>query len=135
MTISFSSVYHFRKTGSGHPDSYRDLQPGQVNPSPGLAKIAPCWLAHRDNLAAKAPGLVNGGSAPPTLTAYTRDPLGAIIATDTVTFNFHSFSRLPETVCGSTMTISLPTARSVPHDKSVSRDCRKPAFASQAAFV
>ena len=31
-----------------------------------------------DNFKAKAPGLVNGGSAPPTLTAYTREPLAHI---------------------------------------------------------
>ena len=75
MTQNLWSVYQIRTTGSGHPDSYRDLQLRQVNLSPGLAKITPWWLAHRDNLKAKAPGLVNGGSAPPTLTAYTREPL------------------------------------------------------------
>ena len=31
-----------------------------------------------DNFKAKVPGLVNGGSAPPTLTAYTRATLHAI---------------------------------------------------------
>jgi hypothetical protein len=42
-TQNLSSVYQFRKTGSG-----QFLQPGQFNLSPGLAKIAPWWLAHRD---------------------------------------------------------------------------------------
>jgi hypothetical protein len=45
MTQNFSSVYHFCKTGSGHPDSYRDLQPRQPYHSPGLAKIAPPTLS------------------------------------------------------------------------------------------
>jgi len=70
MTKNFSSVYQFRKTGSG-----QFLPPGQVNRSPGLAKIAPWWLARRDSLSAKALGLLAGVTAPPTLTAYTREPL------------------------------------------------------------
>jgi hypothetical protein len=67
MTKGFSSVYQFRKTGSG-----QFLPPGQIYLSPGLAKIAPWWLARRDSFAAKAPGLVAGVTAPPTLTASTR---------------------------------------------------------------
>jgi hypothetical protein len=73
MTQNFSSFYQFRKTGSG-----QFLPPGQVILSPGLAKIAPWWLARRDSLSAKAPGLIVGVSAPPTLTAYTREPLCGI---------------------------------------------------------
>jgi hypothetical protein len=106
MTQNFSSVYSFRKTGSG-----QFLQPRQVNRSPGLAKIAPWWLARRDSFSAKAPGLMVGVTAPPTLTAYTREPLAAIIFVYNVTFNLHSSSRLPETVCGSTLTISLMFTR------------------------
>src|SRR5450759_2353987 len=41
-----------------------------------FANAVPWRLAHRDNFAAKAPGHVNGGSAPPTLSAHTRWPLG-----------------------------------------------------------
>jgi len=67
MTKGFSSVSQFRKTGSG-----QFLLPRQVNLSPGLAKIAPWWLARRDSLTAKAPGLIVGVTAPPTLTAPTR---------------------------------------------------------------
>ena len=67
MTIDFSSVYSFRKTGSG-----QFLPPGQFYLSPGLAKIAPWCLARRDSFAAKAPGLLAGVTAPPTLTAPTR---------------------------------------------------------------
>jgi len=67
MTKSFSSVYQIRITGSG-----QFLPPGQFYLSPGLAKIAPWWLARRDSFSAKAPGLMAGVTAPPTLTAPTR---------------------------------------------------------------
>ena len=67
MTQNFSSVYSIRLTGSG-----QFLQPRQVYLSPGLAKIAPWCLARRDSFAAKAPGLIVGVTAPPTLTAPTR---------------------------------------------------------------
>jgi len=74
MTQNFSSVYQFHKTGSG-----QFLPPRQVNLSPGLAKIAlpinrdRLWcLARRDSFSAKAPGLMAGVTAPPTLTAPTR---------------------------------------------------------------
>ena len=70
MTQNLSSVYQFRKTGSGQFQAQR-----QVNRSPGLAKIAPWWLARRDSFSAKAPGMTVGVTAPPTLTAYTRGPL------------------------------------------------------------
>jgi hypothetical protein len=67
MTKGFSSLYSFRKTGSG-----QFLHPGQFYLSPGLAKIAPWWLARRESFSAKAPGLIVGVTAPPTLTAPTR---------------------------------------------------------------
>jgi hypothetical protein len=67
MTKDFSPVYSFRKTGSG-----QFPPPGQFYLSPGLAKIAPWCLARRDSFSAKAPGLIVGVTAPPTLTAPTR---------------------------------------------------------------
>jgi len=67
MKQNFSSVYSIRTTGSG-----QFLQPRLVNLSPGLAKIAPWCLARRDSFQAKAPGLMVGVTAPPTLTAPTR---------------------------------------------------------------
>jgi hypothetical protein len=70
ITKNLSSVYQFHKTGSG-----QFLQPRQVNLLPGLAKIAPWWLAHRDYFSAKAPGRVNGWASPPPLSAHTRWPL------------------------------------------------------------
>jgi hypothetical protein len=72
LTQNLSSVYQLCDFGSG-----KILQPRQFYLSPGLAKIAPWCLARRDNFSAKAPGLVNGGTAPPTLSAHTRWPLAA----------------------------------------------------------
>jgi hypothetical protein len=43
MTQNLSSVYQIRYSGSG-----QILLPGQLYLSPGLAKIAPWWLARRD---------------------------------------------------------------------------------------
>jgi len=40
---------------------------------PGFAKIAPWCLARRDRFVAKVPGLVVGVTAPPTLSAHTRN--------------------------------------------------------------
>jgi hypothetical protein len=73
VTQNLSSVYQFRKTGSG-----QFLQPRLFNRSPGLAKIAPWWLASRDSFLAKVPGLMVGVAAPPTLSAHTRWPLTII---------------------------------------------------------
>jgi hypothetical protein len=67
MTQNLSTVYQIRKTGSG-----QFLHPRQIYLSPGLAKIAPWCLARRDSFSAKAPGLMVGVAAPPTLTAPTR---------------------------------------------------------------
>jgi hypothetical protein len=53
MTFNFSLIYQIRDFGSG-----QILQPGQIYLSPGLAKIAPCWLARRDSFVAKVPRLV-----------------------------------------------------------------------------
>jgi len=75
LTNSFSLIYQIRDFGSG-----QILQQRQLYLSPGLAKIAPWCLAHRDNFSAEAPGLVNGWAAPPTLSAHTRWPLGKMQA-------------------------------------------------------
>jgi hypothetical protein len=65
VTQSLSSVYQFRKTGSG-----QILQPRQFNHSPGLAKIAPWWLARRDSFLAKVPGLESAGCATNAFCSY-----------------------------------------------------------------
>jgi len=49
------------------------LEPGQIYGSRGFAKIAPWCLASRDSLLAKEPGPVTGWTAPPTLSAHTRN--------------------------------------------------------------
>jgi hypothetical protein len=70
VTQNLSSVYRFRKTGSG-----QILQPRQFNLSPGLAKIAPWWLACRDSFSAKVPGLESAGFATNAFCSY---PLAVI---------------------------------------------------------
>jgi len=55
---NFSLIYQIRDFGSG-----KILQPRQLYLSPGLAKIAPWWLARRDNFSAKVPGLVTADGA------------------------------------------------------------------------
>jgi hypothetical protein len=55
---NLSSVYQIRDSGSG-----QILQPRQFYLSPGFAKIAPWWLARRDNFSAKVPGLVSADGA------------------------------------------------------------------------
>jgi hypothetical protein len=65
VTQSLLSVYQFRKTGSG-----QILQPRQLYLSPGLAKIAPWCLAHRDSFLAKVPGLVTAGCATNAFCSY-----------------------------------------------------------------
>jgi len=67
---NFSSFYQICDSGSG-----QILLPGHLNRSPGLAKIAPWCLAHRDNHVAKAVGEETGWAKPPTLTSHTRWPL------------------------------------------------------------
>jgi hypothetical protein len=66
----FIAIYQIRKAGFG-----QFLEPGQVYHSPGFAKIAPWCLASRDKLPAKVPGHVAGWTAPPPLSAHTRQPL------------------------------------------------------------
>jgi len=68
MKPNLSSVYQIRNAGS-----VQFLLPGQVYLSPGPAKNTPWWLASRDSLLPKEPGLVIGWTAPPTLSAHTRN--------------------------------------------------------------
>jgi hypothetical protein len=58
VTLSLSLIYQIRDFGSG-----QILQPRQFYLSPGLAKIAPWWLARRDNFLTKVPGLVSADYA------------------------------------------------------------------------
>jgi hypothetical protein len=58
LTNNFALIFQIRDFGSG-----QILQPRQLYLSPGLAKIAPWWLARRDNFLAKVPGLVSADSA------------------------------------------------------------------------
>jgi hypothetical protein len=58
LTNNFSLIYQIRDFGSG-----QFLQPRQLYLSPGFAKIAPWWLARRDNFSAKVPGLVSADGA------------------------------------------------------------------------
>jgi hypothetical protein len=58
LTNTFSLICQIRDFGSG-----QILHPGQLYLSPGLAKIAPWWLAHRDSFLAKVPGLVSADGA------------------------------------------------------------------------
>ena len=53
MTPNLSAIYQFRETG--------------------IAKIAPWCLARQDRLSAKVPGQLTGVTAPPTLSAHTRN--------------------------------------------------------------
>jgi len=52
---------------------------GQLNHSPGFAKIAPYLPCHRDSFSAKVPGSVTGWLRQVTLTAHTRWPLAAMV--------------------------------------------------------
>jgi len=54
VTQNFSLIRQIRDFGSG-----QILQPRRLYLSPGFAKIAPWWLARRDNFSAKVPGLVS----------------------------------------------------------------------------
>jgi hypothetical protein len=58
MTLNLSLIFQIRDFGPA-----QNLQPGQFYLSPGLAKIAPWWLARRDYFLAKLPGLVSADSA------------------------------------------------------------------------
>jgi len=67
LTQNISSVYQIRKSGSG-----QILKPRQLYRSPGLAKIAPCWLARRDSFSAKVSGLVSADGATNAYCPYQR---------------------------------------------------------------
>jgi hypothetical protein len=58
VTLNFSLICQIRDFCSG-----QILQPRQFYLSPGLAKIAPWWLARRDSFSAKVPGLVSADGA------------------------------------------------------------------------
>jgi hypothetical protein len=58
VTQNFSFIYQIRDFGSG-----QIRNAGTNYLSPGLAKIAPWWLARRDYFSAKVPGLVSAGGA------------------------------------------------------------------------
>jgi len=71
MTIN---TLHFWQFFSG---SGQILQPGQLYLSPGLAKIAPWWLA-AGTVSRLKYRMTHRRAAPPTLSAHTRWPLGSI---------------------------------------------------------
>jgi hypothetical protein len=122
VTQNLSSVYQFRKTGSG-----QFLQPRLFNRSPGLAKIAPWWLARRDNFLAKVPGLVSAGCATNAFCSYPLAVnnntqcqdirLRALHAINfTVTIEFFAFYQ----ICTPTLNWSFPCF--ISGDKSVYLD-------------
>jgi len=78
MTENLSLTYIIRDFGSG-----QILQPRQLYLSPGLAKIAPWWLARRDYFLAKVPRLVTDGLTPPTFTPSTAGPLALMVKMNT----------------------------------------------------
>jgi hypothetical protein len=58
VTQNYSLIYQIRDFGSG-----QICVPRQFYLSPGFAKIAPWWLARRDNFSAKVLGLVSADGA------------------------------------------------------------------------
>jgi hypothetical protein len=54
LMINFSLICQIRDSCYG-----QILQKRQLYLSPGFAKIAPWWLAHRDSFSAKVPGFVS----------------------------------------------------------------------------
>jgi len=58
LTNNLSLISQIRDFGSG-----QILLLGQIYLSPGFAKIAPWWLARRDNFLAKVPGLESADCA------------------------------------------------------------------------
>jgi hypothetical protein len=67
VTHNLSLICQIRDFGSG-----QILQPRQLNLSPGLAKIAPWWLARRDSFSAKVTGLVTANCATNAYCPYQR---------------------------------------------------------------
>ncbi|MEI6050756.1 MAG: hypothetical protein WCS03_17825, partial [Bacteroidota bacterium] len=65
VTLNFVIIYQIRDFGSE-----QILLPRQFYLSPGLAKIAPWWLARRDYFLAKVPGLVSAGCATNAFCSY-----------------------------------------------------------------
>jgi len=72
MTVNFSLICQ-SFSGSG-----QILQPRQIHLSPGLAKIAPWWLA-AGTVSRLKYRMTHRRTAPPTLTAHTSGPLVVII--------------------------------------------------------
>jgi hypothetical protein len=66
FAICFSAIYRDRNNGD-NSSTFPSLHPG--------ANTAPWWLARRDYFSAKATGQLVGGTAPPPLSAPTREPL------------------------------------------------------------
>jgi hypothetical protein len=66
MTINISLICQF------FIGSRQILHPGQLYRSPGLAKIAPWWLARRDSFLAKVPGLISADGATNAYCPYQR---------------------------------------------------------------
>jgi hypothetical protein len=58
VTRNLSLICQIRDFGSG-----QILRPRQLYLSPGFAKIAPWWLARRDDFSAEVPGLVSADGA------------------------------------------------------------------------
>jgi len=74
MTINFSLICQLF-SGSG-----QIRNAGTNYPSPGLAKIAPWWLAAGTVFRLKY-SMTQRRAAPPTLTAHTSEPLATIFHT------------------------------------------------------
>jgi hypothetical protein len=89
MKQNLSSVYQIRDAGSG-----QILQPRQLNRSPGLAKIAPWCLAHRDNISAKAVGEETGWAY--ATNAYFSYPLAVSIQANRVNSVTNFLYRCPK---------------------------------------
>jgi len=71
MTINLSLICQIIYSGSG-----QILQPKQLYRAPGLAKIAPWWLARRDSFSAKVPGLLSADGATNAYCPYQRSVSG-----------------------------------------------------------
>jgi hypothetical protein len=83
LTNNFSLICQIRDFGSG-----QILQPRQLYLSPGFAKIAPWWLARRDNFSAKVPGLVSADGATNVYSLNRR-----AVSKNTVQIFLHSATR------------------------------------------